>query len=182
MDQSSFLRVCKSCGEDFAKSVKECPHCGKKVQSGKLLMLIIGIGCLALAAAFAIPISKNQSDDVKMIAVAPVDQVDTAELAALFNDHKVQMSHQAQQKAKEITGKIVQWELEVFVVTKSVNCYQVVTKPTTTVPGTLSTVYPRNSQQQSYLDSIKPGISIQIKGKISGIQQGRIKINPAFIL
>ena len=29
MDQSSYLKVCKSCGEDFAKSVKECPHCGK---------------------------------------------------------------------------------------------------------------------------------------------------------
>jgi hypothetical protein len=182
MDRSSFLRVCKSCGEDFAKSVKECPHCGKKVQSGMLLMLIIGIGCLALAAAFAIPISKKQPDDVKMITIAPVDQVDTAELAALFNDRKLQMTQRAQGKAQEITGKIVQWELEVFVVTKSVDCYQVLTQPAKTVPGTLLTVYPRNSRQQSYLDSIRPGSAIQIKGKISGIQQGRIKINPAIIL
>jgi hypothetical protein len=182
MDQSSFLRVCKSCGEDFAKSVKECPHCGKKVQSGMLLMVIIGIGCLALAAAFAIPISKKQPDDMKMIAIAPVDQVDTAELAALFNDRKMQTSQQAQRKAKEITGKIVQWELEVFVVTKSADCYQVLTKPTKSVPGTLLTLFPRNSQQESYLDSIKPGFTIQIKGKIAGFQQGRIKINPACML
>jgi anaerobic ribonucleoside-triphosphate reductase len=55
VDQSSHLRKCSSCGEGFAKSVEECPHCGKKVQD----------------------------------------------------------------KANEITGKIVQWELEVFVTTKT---------------------------------------------------------------
>ena len=182
MDQRSFLRVCKSCGEDFAKSVKECPHCGKKVQSGMFLMLIIGIGCLALAATLAIPVNKDQSGDMKMIVIAPVDRVDAAELATLFNDKKLQLSHQAQDKVKEITGRIVQWNLEVFVVTKSADCYQVVTKPSTTVPGTLVTVYPRNGQQQSYLDSIKPGVTIKIKGKITGIQQGRVKINPAIII
>ena len=182
MDQSSFLRVCKSCGEDFAKSVRKCPHCGKKVQSGRGLMLIIGIGCLALAAAFAIPVSKHQPDDLKMVTIAPVDRIDTAELATLFNDRKMQTSQRAQVKAQEITGKIVQWDLEVFVVTKSIDCYQVLTQPTKTVPGTLLTVFPRNGQQQRYLDSIKPGFTIKIKGKIAGFQQGRIKINPAYML
>lgn len=182
MDQRSFLRVCKSCGGDFAKSVKECPHCGKKVQTGGLLMLIIGIGCLALAAAFAIPIRTNQADDMKMILIAPVDRVDAAELANLFNDRKLQKSPQAQDKAREITGKIVQWELEVIVVTKSADCYQVVTKPTTAVPGALVTVYPQSSKQLQYLDGLQPGFTIQIKGKISGFHQGRIKINPAFII
>lgn len=182
MVQSSFLRVCKSCGEDFAKSVKECPHCGKKAQSGKPLMLIIGVGCLALAAAFAIPLGKDQPDDMKMIAIAPVDRIDSAELAALFNDRKMQVTPQAQQKAREITGKIVQWELEVFVVTESADCYQILTKPTKSVPGTLLTLFPRDSKQQNYLDSIKPGFTIRIKGKIAGFQQGRIWINPAFLL
>lgn len=182
MAQSSFLRVCKSCGEDFARSAKECPHCGKKVQSGKPLMLIIGIGCLALAAAFAIPAGKNQSDDMKMIAIAHVDQVDPAELAALFNDRKMQTSQQAQQKAREITDKIIQWELEVLAVTESADCYQVLTKATKSAPGTLLTLFPRDSKQQNYLDNIKPGFTIRIKGKIAGFQQGRIKINPAFLL
>ena len=182
MNQSSYLRKCNSCGEDFAKSVKECPHCGKKVQSGMLLMLIIGIGCLAVAATFAIPIGNDQSTDLKTIAVAPVDQVNVPELATLFNNSKSLMSQQVQDKANEITGKIVQWELEVFVTTKTTDCYQIVTIPTTHIPGTLLTVYPRDSQQQSYLDSIKPGSTIKVKGKISGIQQGRIKINPALII
>ena len=182
MNQSNFLRVCKSCGEDFAKSVKECPHCGKKVQSGMFLMIIIGIGCLALAAAFAIPMGKDQPDDMKMVAISPADRLNKAELASLFNDRKMQSSLQVQQKAREIIGKIVQWELEVFVATKSADCYQVLTKPTKSAPGTLLTLFPRNSQQQGYLDSLKPGFTIRIKGRIAGFQQGRIKINPAFIL
>ena len=182
MAQSSYLRVCKSCGEDFAKSVKECPHCGKKVQSGMFLMLIIGIGCMALVAAFAIPISKGQSDVVKMITSAPVDHINPAELAALFNDKNSQNSPRAQNKAKEITGKIVQWDLEVFVCTKSADCFQVVTKQSGDIPGTLLRVYPRDSQQEKYLEAIKPGTSVKVKGKISGIQQGRIKIDPALII
>jgi len=147
-----------------------------------LLMLILGIGCAALVAAFAIPIDKDQSKDLKSIEVADVDHVNASELATLFNDKKLLMSPQVQEKANEITGKIVQWELEVFVATKSMDRYQIVTKSTANSPATLLTVYPRNSQQQSYLDSIKPGFSIQIKGKISGFQQGRIKIDPAVVL
>jgi hypothetical protein len=76
----------------------------------------------------------------------------------------------------------VQWDLEVFAVTNSAGCYQVLTKSTTSAPGTLATVYPQDSQKQSYLDGIRPGSTIRIKGKIAGIQQGRVKINPAVIL
>ena len=182
MTQSSYLRICKSCGEDFAKSAKECPHCGKKVQSGRLLMVIIGVGCLAMAAAFGIPVNKSQPDKLESIAAAAVDSVNAAELASLFNPQNKQPSLQVQNKATEITGKIVEWNLEVFVATKSGDFYQVVTKSTPDVPGTLLRVYPRNNQQKKYLDSIQPGSRIRVKGKISGTQQGRIKIDPAFII
>ena len=39
-----------------------------------------------------------------------------------------------------------------------------------------------NNQQKKYLETIKPGNRIKVKGKISGIQQGRIKIDPAIII
>lgn len=182
MDHSAFLRVCKSCGEDFAKSVKVCPHCGQKVQSGKLLMVIIGLGCLALAAAFAIPAGKDQPDDMKIVAISPAERLDTAELASLFNDRKMQASPRVQAKAREITGKIIQWELEVLASTKSADCYQILTKPTKSAPGTLLTLFPRDRQQQGYLDSLRAGLTIRIKGRIAGYQQGRLKINPALLL
>lgn len=182
MSQSSYLRMCRSCGADFAKTVKECPHCGKKVQSGTLLMLIIGLGCLALVAAFALPINKGQSDDIKIISEASVDQINAAELAAVLGSKKSQNDPGTQNKAKEITGKIVQWDLEVFVSTKTADYYQIVTKSTAGTPGTLLKVYPQDSQQKNYLESIKPGNTIKVKGKISGFQQGRIKLDPAVIL
>lgn len=182
MDQSSFLRECKSCGEDFARSVKECPHCGTKVQSSMLLMLVIGIGCLAIVATFAIPAKKDPSGDMKKMVSAMVDHINAAELAALLSSDNSQNDSRVQNKAQEISGKIVQWNLEVFVCTKSDQFYQVVTKSTADVPGTLLTVYPLNKQQRNYLDRIKPGSTIEIKGKIAGIQRGRIKIKPALII
>ena len=182
MSQNSYLRVCRSCGEDFAKTMAACPHCGKKVQSGMLLMLIIGLGCLALVAAFAIPINKGRSDDMKIITEAAVDRINSAELATVFKNKKSPNDPGTQNKIKEITGKIVQWDLEVFVCTKAVDYYQMVTKPTANVPGTLLNVYPRNNQEKQYLEDIKPGYLITIKGKISGVRQGRIKIDPAIII
>jgi hypothetical protein len=182
MDQSSYLKVCKSCGEDFAKSVKECPHCGKEVQSGMLLMLIIGLGCLALVATFAIPVNKGQSNGMQKIAAAPVDQINAAELATLLNNQSTQNSPRTQDKVREITGKIVEWDLEVFVSTKSADCYQMVTKPTAGAPGTLLKVYPRDNKEKNYLENIKPGNTIRVKGKITGLQQGRVKIDPAVII
>ena len=182
MSQNIYLRVCRSCGADFAKTVKVCPHCGKNTQSGLLLMLIIGMGCLALVAAFAIPINKGQSDDMKIIAEATLDQINTTELATVINNKKSHSDPVTQNKVKEITGKIVQWDLEVFVCTKAVDYYQMVTKPTANVPGTLLSVYPRNNQEKQYLEDIKPGYLITIKGKISGVRQGRIKIDPAIII
>jgi Tfp pilus assembly protein FimT len=182
MSQSTYLRMCRSCGADFAKTVKVCPHCGKKVQSGTLLMLIIGLGCLAVVAAFALPVHKGQSDEMKTISVAAVDQINAAELAAVFGNKKTQNDPGTRNKVKEITGKVVQWDLEVFVSTKTGDYYQMVTKPTADVPGTLLKVYPQDNQQKNYLESIKPGNTIKIKGKIAGIQQGRIKIDPAIII
>lgn len=182
MSESSYLRMCRSCGEDFAKTVKECPHCGKKVQSGTLLMLIIGLGCLALVAAFALPINNGQTDDMKMLTEAAVDQINTVELAGLLGNQNANNDPGIQNRVREITGKVVQWELEVFVSTKTADYYQMVTKSTASAPGTLLKVYPQDTQQKNYLEQIKPGNTIKIKGKISGFQQGRIKIEPAIII
>ena len=182
MAQSSYLKVCKSCGEDFAKAAKECPHCGKKAQSGMLLMLIIGIGCLALAATFAIPVNRDQSDAIEKIATAPVDPVNVTELAGIFTGKNFQNTSLAQSKAQEITDKIVQWDVEVFVSTSTAEFYQVVTKSTSSAPGALLKIYPRDKRQKSSLENIKAGSRIRIKGKITGVQQGRIKIDPAVVM
>lgn len=182
MDHSSFLQTCKSCGEGFAKSVKVCPHCGKKNQSSIMLMLIIGIGCLALAGAFAIPVDNDGSADIEKIVSAPVDSINATELAAVLKGKNSPYDPHIIKQAHKITGKMVQWDLEVFVSTKSTTTFQIVTKPTYQVPGTLIMVHPRNDRQKNDLENIRPGDRIQVKGIIKGIQGGRVKMDPAVII
>ena len=182
MVDQSYLRKCNSCGKDFARSAKVCPFCGKNLNSGLLLKLIIGIGIFAIIGAFAIPIPKGLDNKLQMIADAPVDQIDASELAWILKNRNANTNNPIESLGNGISGKIVQWELEVFVITRSSDYYKIVTKPSFDAPGTLLTLYPQNNQQTIYLDNIHPGNKIKIKGKISGTQQGRIKINPAVII
>ena len=182
MLNGSYLRKCNSCGKDFAKSAKECPYCGKNLNTGLGFKLIIGIGLLAIIGAFAIPIPKGSMNDLQKILDAPIDQVDAAELAWIFNSRNANANNPIELIENEIVGKIVQWELEIFVVTRSSDHFKIVTKSTSNAPGALLTLYPQDLQQRVYLDNIRPGNTIQIKGKITGTQQSRIKINPAVIL
>ena len=182
MFDKSYSRRCNSCGNDFAKSAKECPFCGKKPSSGLFLKLIIGIGFLGLISTFAIPTPKGQLRDLHKIMVAVVDPINAPELAKVFDKNNATMNSQIKDKEKEIKGKIIPWELEVFVVTRSSDYFKIVTKATSDAPGVLLTLYPQDDQQIMYLDNIKPGTSVKIKGKITGIQQGRIKINPAVLI
>ncbi len=182
MDHSSFLQTCKSCGEGFAKSVKMCPHCGKKNQSSIMLMVIIGIGCLALAAAFAIPAAKDQSGDMQKVVTAPVDTVNVTELVAVLKGKKAPNNPYVIKQAHKITGKIVQWDLEVFVSTNSNSSCQIVTRPNSQVPGALVIVYPLDDNQKKSLQNVRPGDRVRVKGVIKGIQGGRVKIDPAVIL
>ena len=92
------------------------------------------------------------------------------------------MISQMQMIEKEIDGKIVEWILEILVVANLPDHQKILTKPTSTHPGTLLTLYTHNNQQKNYIANAKSGTRIKIKGKITGILQGRIKINPAILV
>jgi len=182
MFERSNLKKCKSCGKNLVGSAKECPFCGERLKSGLFFKLTISMGLLALIGTLAIPSPKNQLKDIQKIATAPLDPINTSELAIICNNPNADMSNQAEIKEKEIKGKIVEWELEVLVVARLPDHYKILTKPTSNLPGTLLTLYPQNGQQMTYIDSVKPGTIIKIKGKIEGILQGRIRINPALLI
>lgn len=40
MSENKKMKVCKSCGEEIAKSAKVCPHCGAKNKKPSLLLII----------------------------------------------------------------------------------------------------------------------------------------------
>ena len=183
MAEKSCLRKRKSHNNDLAESTKIDSSRSQKSKSGILFKLIIGIGLLAIICAVAIPNPTDQlKDEIQEIAESSSDFISARELASLLNNQNQDMISQTQISEKEIEGKIVEWELEVMVVASLPDHYKILTKPTSTHPGTLLTLYPQNSAQINYIANVQPGTEIKIKGKISGIRQGRVKINPAIIM
>ena len=183
MSEKSYLKKWKNHDNDLAVSTNiQSPH-SHKSKSGILFKLFIGVGLLAIICTVAIPNPKDQlKDEIRKIANASSDIISASELASLLNSHNQDMISQTQINEKEIEGKIVEWKLEVLVVASLPDHYKILTKPTSTHPGTLLTLYPQNSNQIKYIANAKPGTEIKIKGKISGIRQGRVKINPAIIM
>ena len=180
-DQSN-LKKCKACGNDFAKSVAECPHCGKPAGNGMFLKVIIGLGAIALICTLALPVQKDKMKSFKSVLNAPVDKMDVSGLIEILNNPSGNTYQQIKSKEKEITGKIVQWQVEAIVVTEFPDHCLIVTKPSPIVPGALLTIYPQDEQQKRYLTSINAGTTLTIKGKITGVLKGRVKINPACLL
>jgi len=165
----------KSTDEDFPR--------GQKIKSGFLFKLTIAIGLFAIICTVAIPGSKNQvKKEFQKIATASIDQINAGQLSRLLNNQNTENINQTEIIEKAITGKIIEWDLEILVVAKMSDHYKIVTKPTSDYPGTLLTLYPHDGRQITYMDNVQPGTRIKIKGKISGILQGRIKINPALLM
>jgi len=182
MLQRSKLKPCKNCQKPVTRQEKICPYCGQKLKNGYYPKLIIGFMLLILLSTLAIPTKSNLEKERQKIATAVADQLDPHELANIFNNRNEHTQSELLNKEKEITGKIIEWQLKVFVVTKTPDNYRIVTHPTIETPGTLLTVYPQSDEEPKYLEGLKAGHKIKIKGKIAGTLQGRIKIDPAFLI
>ena len=183
MSEKSYSRKWKTHDTDLAISTDRDSPRRSKLKSGLLFKLIIGVGLLAIVCTFAIPNPKDHlKNEIHKIENASPDWISASELASLLNSQNQDMISQTQISEKEIEGKIVEWELEIMVVANLPDHYKILTKPTSTHPATLLTVYPQNSQQIKYITNVQPGTEIKIKGKIIGILQGRIKINPAILM
>ena len=183
MSEKSYLSVGKAHGNEGSISNNVDAPGNPKKKSGIIFKMIIGIGIIAVLCTVAIPKPKDQlKKEIHKIAKASPDWVSASELASLLNSRNQNMISQTQISEKEIDGKIVEWELEILVVAILPDHYKILTKPTSTHPGALLTVYPQNSQQKKYIANVQSGTKIKIKGKIEGILQGRIRINPAILM
>ena len=183
MSEKSFLSASKAHGNEGSKSKVGDTSRSPKNKSELIFKLIIGIGILAIICTFAIPNPKDQlKKEIHKIADTSPDWISASDLASLLNHQNQDMISQTQINEKKIDGKIVEWELEILVVAILPDHYKILTKPSPTHPGTLLTLYPQNSQQKNYLSNVQSGSEIKIKGRITGILQGRIKINPAILI
>jgi hypothetical protein len=142
--------------------------------------LIIGVLVLILFGSLAIPTKPNLQKEREKIANTPVDMVNIRELAKILDNKHTDI--ETLNKIGKIEGKIVELQLQVFVVTYMSDYYRIVSIPSAGIPGTLLTLYPKNKKELGYLENIKPGHTIKIKGKIKGIYLKRLKIDPAFLI
>ena len=155
----------------------------KKIKSGIFFKVTMGLGIFAIICTLAMPNPIDQKkNEIKKIAAASPDEINSRELATFLDDQSINVSSQEDILEKEIQGKIVEWEVEILVVASLSDHYKILTKASSIYPGALLTLYPQNIQQETYIDSVNPGTSIKVKGKISGVLQRRIQINPALII
>ena len=182
MHKRSKFKACKNCQKPVIPEDKNCPYCGFKVKKEVLPKLIIGVLVLTLFGSLAIPTTSKLEKEREKIANASVDVVNIRELAKILTNKNAQADIEIQNKVREIEGKIVELQLQVFVATYMSDYYRIVTIPSSGTPRTLLTLYPKNKAESDFLKNIKPGQTIKIKGKIKGTYLKSIKIDPAFLI
>jgi len=179
----SKLIECKTCGKEVAKSAKKCPHCGKKLKMGLIPKMFIGLAVFGLILAVAAPSREDEAKSRTKIANAQVEKVDTYELAQIFNMMSEHTDLQRDNKEEEIKGKIVQWKLEVYEVSKvSDGVYRIQTSSSSNMPGTFLKIYARNENEKNKIESLKTGSYITAKGKVDGTLMRNIEVEPAFLM
>lgn len=190
---SKKLKECPACGKEVAKSAKVCIHCGKKLKMGFFLKGVIGFFVFVIIVVVLSPseeekIQKRNSilTDLVQAKVAKISP--TGKLAATFKLDSKYTDLQRDKTEKEITGKVIQWTLPVYEVSKSGDGYRIQTsgddalffgKP---MVGTFITIYPRDDNEKQYIENLKTGNKITFKGKITGTSMRNIVVNPALLI
>jgi len=183
----SKLKECPSCGKEVAKSAKVCPSCGKKLKMGLFLKLIIaGLIAAVLAAVFG-PSKEEQAqqlaDKLQSIQEASADNLSPrGELAALYKYGSDYTDLQRDDKEKELKGKIVEWNLPVYEVSKSRDTYRIQTNNKGGYVGTFTYINVRSDDEESYIKQLKTGDMVHIKGKITDITGRNINIKDAILM
>jgi len=183
----SKLKNCPSCKKEVSTSAKLCPHCGKKLKMGLFLKFIILIVALAVGSSLLSPSAEDEAkafedklDQITNTQPSPLSA--SGELSQIFSMMSDHTDIQRENKEKEIKGKIVDWTLAVYDVDKqSQNTYKVQTSGSKGV-GTFTYITTRNSDQRSYVENLKTGDSIRVKGEITGTFFRNIVIKPAIII
>lgn len=102
---------------------------------------------------------------------------DTFEIGSNYTDV------QRQNLEEQITGKVVEWTLPVYEISKiSDNTYKIQTDGSNGDVGTFIVLSPKNSQEIKLLMSLKTGDQVSVKGYIKGISIRNIELSPAQLI
>ena len=128
-------------------------------------------------------------DELTQIFQSSPDPIEaTGELANAFNLMSKYTDVQRENLERQIKGKIVVWKLPVYEVTRKEGRYKIQTSSQEKIfishqsyVNTFITIKPRNNEEIKYIESLKTGDFITVKGKITGTFMRSIVIEPAII-
>lgn len=150
------------------------------------------------ARSASVPSSQSGSQTAPQPYVSPLDQLEQAkpdaispqgEIAEIFSIGSDFTDLQRQLKFKEIQGKVIEWRLPVYEVKQSGDGYTIQTsgraKGEMFGPkyiGTFLRITPRSEDDRRFVERIKTGDYIKVKGVIEDVTMRNLDIKPAIIV
>lgn len=185
---SSALKNCPACNKEVSKSAKICPHCGKKLKTGLFIKILAGLIVLMVIGVIIAPSEEEKAQQLASaldgIAKAQAEDISpSGTLRDLFSFGSKYTDIQRDNAEKEMKGKIVQWTLPVYEVSKlDEDRYRVQTQSNGTYVDTFIKLYTRNAEERAYMEGLQTDDPISFKGRIVGTSMRSIDIEPAILI
>ena len=148
-----------------------------------ILIVIVVIGVVALGPSAEEQATAFETKLNEIISSQPSNLQSSGELASIFGIMSDHTDLQRDNKEKEIKGKLVDWTLPVFEVHNiKENTYKIQTPTRSSIVGAFVIITTRSPEEVSYVEGLKTGDMIRIKGVITGTFMRNIEIEPAVII
>lgn len=115
-----------------------------------------------------------------LAAATPATIKPTGELAAMFNMMSDNTDLQREDKIKELKGKVIEWNLEVYEVSREDDAYKIQTGGDDEV-GTFIHLSARDEAEKKRIEALKTGDRISVKGVIKDTFLRSFVIKPAIL-
>lgn len=179
---------CKTCQGEIAADAKTCPKCGarNKQKMGFIKKAFIAFVVLIIIGATLGRGEKNEKRE--KLANTPAETkysgADTVSLLAdYFNPMSKHTDIQREQALQELKGKVVEWELVVFEVSKQSSAvYKIQTSSRKNYVGTFVSIHSPGAEDVKTLAALKTGDKITVKGYVDGSFMRNINLNPAMLV
>lgn len=150
----------------------------------KTILAIAGVVLVMAMTVSAIMRSGDKQPEVSVVASldeSAVDPLQPHDLAAIYAIGSDSTDLQRDNKTAEIKGKVIEWVLEVYEVSRKGEGYHVQTSSSHNAVGTFINLSARDEQERAYIEALKTGDIIHIKGKINDVTMRNVEIDPAVL-
>lgn len=150
----------------------------------KTILAIAGVVLVLAMTVSAIMREQDKQPEVSVVASldeAAADTLQPQDLAAIYAIGGDSTDLQRDNKTAEIKGKVINWVLEVYEVSRKGEGYRIQTSTSHNAIGTFINLTVRDEQERAHIEGLKTGDIIQIKGMIADVTMRNIEIDPAVL-